>query len=144
LVRKCTKCEETKPLSSFSKQAANKDGRKTQCKVCCRTKALQTQSKNPEFIREKNLKTRFNLSIDGYNHQFLHQRGLCNICNKPETSVDSKGNVKWLCVDHNHSTNELRGLLCNNCNVGLGKLGDSISALESAIQYLKERGSYGE
>ena len=76
--------------------------------------------------------------------QFVHQRGLCAICEKPEVNKDAKGKIKWLSVDHNHVTGELRGLVCYRCNTALGKFGDSIVTLQSAIKYLEERGSYGE
>jgi hypothetical protein len=90
------------------------------------------------------LKKRFNISIDDYNHLFLKQKGKCDICDKAESQLDTNGKVKWLSVDHNHDTSEIRGLLCNSCNTGIGKLGDSIKVLENAIKYLKERGSYGK
>ena len=95
-------------------------------------------------IRSKNLKQRFKLTTDAYDQQFIHQRGCCAICDKAETALDALGRIKWLSVDHNHATGELRGLLCYKCNTGLGKLNDSIKVLESAIKYLEERGSYGD
>ena len=45
--------------------------------------------------------------------------------------------IIW-CIDHDHKTNEFRGWLCDKCNLGIGKLGDSIEGLENAIRYLKE------
>jgi hypothetical protein len=75
---------------------------------------------------------------------FLKQSGKCSICNNSETVKDLKGKIKYLAVDHNHETGEVRGLLCNACNTGIGKLGDSVKILENAIKYLKERGSYGK
>ena len=47
------------------------------------------------------------------------------------------GSHHKLAIDHDHITGEVRGVLCNNCNLGLGKLGDSIDGLERAIAYLK-------
>ena len=65
------------------------------------------------------------------------QGGGCAICQKtPEE------NGRRLAVDHNHTTGDVRGLLCTQCNVGLGNLGDSVERLRSAIRYLNERGSY--
>ena len=40
-------------------------------------------------------------------------------------------------VDHNHSTGEVRGLLCARCNTAMGLFGDSLSLMENAINYLK-------
>lgn len=43
-----------------------------------------------------------------------------------------------LVVDHDHSTGLIRGLLCTNCNTGLGMFKDNIKILEAAIKYLKD------
>ena len=53
--------------------------------------------------------------------------GKCNICSKPEDT---------LCVDHCHKTGKIRGLLCFDCNTGLGKLGDDVQSIQRAIDYL--------
>lgn len=57
---------------------------------------------------------------------------------KPSTDIcvccESKGKLVW---DHCHSSGEFRGWLCNNCNVALGMVKDSISTLEKLIEYLK-------
>ena len=42
-------------------------------------------------------------------------------------------------MDHDHESGDFRGWLCTSCNTGLGKLGDSIAGLESALAYLKSR-----
>jgi len=142
--KKCSKCEETKTLDKFNKRSASKDGLSSRCKVCLNTKAMHVRTNRPDTTRGHNLKKRFNMSIADYNIIFLKQKGRCAICNEAETSVDTKGKVKWLSVDHNHSTGDIRGLLCNSCNTGIGLLGDSQSVLKSAIKYLNKRGSYGK
>lgn len=43
-----------------------------------------------------------------------------------------------LCVDHNHKTGKVRGILCQNCNRGIGLLHEEIKRLTRAIKYLKE------
>ena len=60
----------------------------------------------------------------------------CELCGKPEITVRG-GTVCHLMLDHDHATGLFRGWLCNACNLGLGKLGDTIEALERAIAYLK-------
>ena len=42
-------------------------------------------------------------------------------------------------IDHCHTTNKVRGLLCRTCNVAIGYLNDDIALLESAINYLKKQ-----
>jgi len=143
-MKPCSKCGIVKELDQFNKRAASKDGHASKCKVCTKAKALKIRDERPDSTRGYNLKQRFNISIDDYNIMFLDQKGRCKICNNAETNLDNKGKVKWLAVDHNHDTGDIRGLLCSNCNTGIGKLGDSIKVLKNAIKYLKERGSYGK
>lgn len=69
-------------------------------------------------------------------------KGLCAICNLPETSKSRNGNVRRLAIDHCHKAEnqgiiKIRGLLCHDCNTMLGKAKDDIGILNSAIQYLK-------
>jgi Recombination endonuclease VII. len=57
------------------------------------------------------------------------QNGLCKICSVDLSTVRA-------CVDHDHLTNMIRGILCHGCNCGLGKFDDSIILLTNAIGYL--------
>jgi 5-methylcytosine-specific restriction endonuclease McrA len=59
------------------------------------------------------------------------QGGLCAICRGP-------GGKRGLVVDHCHETGFVRGLICSNCNSGMGKLGDTPAGLMRAIKYLRE------
>ena len=56
----------------------------------------------------------------------------CDICKKPESEVGT------LHLDHCHDTNNIRGLLCKNCNPGIGQFKNSIDLLLCAIEYLKK------
>jgi len=143
-MKPCSKCGIVKELDQFNKRAASKDGYTARCTTCINTKALKTRTERPDSTRGNNLKQRFNMSIAEYNEIFLKQKGKCAICELAETSVDSKGNIKWLSVDHHHGNGDIRGLLCNSCNTGIGLLQDSAKIMYSAINYLKERGSYGK
>jgi hypothetical protein len=71
-----------------------------------------------------------------YKELFEKQNGLCAICGKEETHT-FKGKIKQLSIDHDHKTGEVRGLLCNKCNTGLGGFMDNVEFLLKAIQYLK-------
>ena len=74
----------------------------------------------------------YNLTIVEYNEMFTSQNGCCKICGKHQ--IEFK---KSLSIDHNHQTNEVRGLLCNNCNAFLGYVKDDIEILQNAIKYLQ-------
>jgi len=75
---------------------------------------------------------RRNLTIEELQNLFKVQKDLCAIC-KIHKSLNAKG----LAVDHDHKTGKIRGLLCTNCNNGLGRFKENIEFLEKAIKYLK-------
>lgn len=61
----------------------------------------------------------------------------CRICGKPLTKVGgTKDQVAH--IDHDHETGKVRGLLCQECNIGLGKFRDNTEYLLSAISYLNK------
>lgn len=65
------------------------------------------------------------------------QQDQCAICGKEETVLGSTGKVKSLAVDHCHDTGRIRGLLCNNCNRGIGLLNKQPDLLRKALAYLE-------
>ena len=73
------------------------------------------------------MRRKFKLTEDQYNN--LMENENCQICDKV---LDKK------CIDHCHSSNKVRGVLCNNCNTALGLVGDNISTLETMIKYLQK------
>lgn len=85
----------------------------------------------------KNLQNLYGINRVVRQEMFDRQDGLCAICDaeleffKPNVSRKQSA-----AVDHCHKTGEVRGLLCHNCNNGLGRFKDSIGILNSAIRYL--------
>jgi|LGOV01.1.fsa_nt_gb hypothetical protein len=88
-------------------------------------------------IRSNTLKRKYDIDINEWNAMYVTQGGKCGCCNKPLTQEKAH-------TDHNHKTGEVRGLLCNGCNTGLGHFGDSPSRLQQGINYLMRKGYYGE
>ncbi len=117
-MRVCRDCLIEKPLESFAWKGSGQ--RKDICKVC---------HADREWARR--LKKEYGIIPEDYDRMFLEQGGVCLICKEPPS-----GRVIRLAVDHNHETGQVRGLLCVDCNNGIGRLGDSIELLESAIEYL--------
>lgn len=78
------------------------------------------------------------MTKEQYEELLAKQDGVCAICRKPETRRYSAGSstVKALAVDHHHQTELVRGLLCHNCNLGIGHLGDDPALLIRAAMYL--------
>jgi hypothetical protein len=71
----------------------------------------------------------YGLSLEDYEEMLDQQDGKCAICG-------STPDLRRLCVDHDHATGQVRGLLCRSCNLALGSMQDNIELLENAIAYL--------
>jgi len=92
---------------------------------------------NKELIvktnRQFRLKKAYGLSLKDWEGLWYAQDGRCAICDEFFT------NVRSICVDHDHKTGKVRGLLCRNCNYGLGYFNDNIELLVKAICFLKNK-----
>lgn len=108
-----------------------------------RAKSIATQKRWLENNREKFaiikkksiLKHTYGITLEEYGAILKSQKGVCAICKDAQIKYKNKSD---LCIDHNHNTNKVRGLLCHACNRALGMLKDDIKILESAISYLKK------
>lgn len=89
----------------------------------------------PMLYRDKAIERDFGIPLAEYQRMFVEQKGVCGSCSKPETEMRG-GKVRWLAVDHCHDTGEIRGLLCGNCNRGVGCFADDTALLQNAIDYL--------
>ena len=87
------------------------------------------------------LKHEYGITLAEYEVLFTKQNGVCAICERPEKTIDKKQNkARRLAVDHCHSTNKIRGLLCFECNTGIGKFGDNPQLIERAANYVRNKG----
>lgn len=130
----CSKCKINKDLSEYHKRSNRPCGVRSQCKKCC-GESYKNPNRRENYNRDYNLK-KYGLTFDDYNKLFIEQNGCCKICDR-HVSEFNKGRKKVLCVDHCHTTNLVRGLLCDKCNRGLGLFNDNIEILKKAIRYLK-------
>lgn len=84
------------------------------------------------------LKHLYGISPEDYIDMHEAQHGLCAICQQPETGLNNtRTSARLLSVDHDHQTQQVRGLLCLKCNHALGCADDSILKLRSMIAYLE-------
>ncbi len=164
-VKVCTKCDETKPLSEFSKRGKGRGGYNSRCKACrleyyrayrvanrARFNATSTRyykahraevaarkrvqrTENPEKCASQALQTKYGITLADYDEMLETQGGGCAICGN--TPVE---NGRRLCVDHDHETGEVRGLLCDACNRGLGYFRDDSEICRQAMLYLRGHG----
>jgi hypothetical protein len=149
-LKKCSTCQERFPRTAFNKNRNTKDGLQNQCRECSkdsRGKYLKTrrayrQKLNRErYASEEGYRKHldryfrytYKISLVEYEALVTEQGGLCAICANPPDEG------KRLSVDHCHDSEQVRGLLCGNCNTGLGHFRDSPQLLNKAIHYLYEK-----
>lgn len=152
--RHCTTCGEMKPLAEFGRRKDRKGGEALRpiCNACNYAKVRDWYLKNKERVhsynrewrnahkeqvakyhRKKNL-GEYGLTPDEYQAMAAEQDGRCAICGSYPTTGRKK-----LVIDHDHaiSKKHVRGLLCSNCNVGLGNFHEDVEVLQNAIAYLQ-------
>jgi hypothetical protein len=115
--KQCNCCKEVKQVDNFYKHKTTKDRLSTYCKVC-----ILQQCRNAHYKKRYGITSK---EADNLKKE-------CELC----------GSTDNLHIDHNHETNEVRGVLCTNCNRGIGHLKDSPTLLLKAVKYLEKYGNY--
>ena len=133
-MKTCSKCGVEKPLEDYSKEKRRKDGLCGTCRECKAAEHRAYRERNPDKRRDNHYRKIYGISLAEFNEMVAQQGGKCKIatCDGPAEHLD-----------HNHTTGELRGILCNTCNVSLGMACDSPVKLRAQAQYLEEYGYYG-
>lgn len=125
--KRCTECGETKDINDFASAGVGK--KRAKCKPCLARKKREYYKKNPDKARRRNLKTLYGLTVEQRDEMAIRRNFRCDCCKNQFADED-------LFVDHCHTTNKVRGLLCTNCNLMLGHAHDEIVKLQKAINYL--------
>ena len=132
-MKKCNICNVEKNLDNFVKRANRPSGVQAYCKDCHNAKTRLKD--NSYHNRKSSLKKAYGITIDDYNRMFAKQNGCCAICKTHITQLNQP-RKKYLCVDHDHHTGKIRGLLCDKCNRGIGLLQDNKEIVSNAYHYL--------
>lgn len=98
-------------------------------------RSKQYRIDHPTAKRSQDLYSKYKLTLEEYDALLKEQDGKCAICG---LKSEDNGRYGVLYVDHNHQTGKIRGLLCENCNLGLGIFKDNIDTLNNAIKYLED------
>jgi predicted ATP-binding protein involved in virulence len=128
----CKYCGET-DINKLCKDKRKKDG-VIKCCYKCHNELWGKSWRNKNKERESNTRylrtslSRFGISLDEYNEMYERQNGVCVICGKNKN--------RRLCIDHDHTTGKIRGLLCRECNMALGYVQDETTVLKNMIEYL--------
>lgn len=102
------------------------------CRTCKQREAWYKlyQGKRTESNRQNELQRRYHLSNEQYQAMLTAQNNACACCHDEFTKTPH--------VDHDHETDEVRGLLCSDCNHGIGFLGDTLEGVLKAVAYFME------
>lgn len=128
-MKRAPACTEVKELDDFPRNRSALGGRGGYCKPCHNAKGKVTYTRLYGSTRHYHLQRPYGISAAKVFELIAEQGGVCAICltGKPEH------------VDHDHRTGEVRGILCFNCNGGLGQMRDRVDVLLAAVDYLGEK-----
>lgn len=142
----CPKCENEKHIEDFYKNKSFKDGHQSYCKECFKLYIKEPHRKikenlgrmksrrNPkrdEYLKRWQLNKKYGITPEELEGMKESQDYKCAICEKEDKDCHN-----GLHIDHNHSTNKIRGLLCRDCNVAIGFLNEDTKLLLKAIEYI--------
>lgn len=136
----CNGCKLTKYASEFYRLTRRgKTSLQSKCKTCHSDWQKKyhgdTKADRQAYRRIQTLKEH-GLTVEEYDKMLKVQNGACKICKQKEL-YSTSDTPPVLAIDHDHKTGKVRGLLCSQCNQGLGKFRDNPDLLEAAIAYLE-------
>ena len=114
-MKTCSRCNQPSDKSNYYVG-------ETICKDCKRT-----------ANRTRQLKSLYGITEERYAEMYESQNGACEICKR---TSNNNPRMKHFCVDHNHSTGRVRGLLCQECNFFLGKLERQLPIIDNFFTYI--------
>jgi hypothetical protein len=126
----CGTCGVEKPHPEFYAHRSTSDGRAGYCKECAKAYSRAYTKRNAKIIRRRQRRWLYGPAADVYDDLLTAQSHACAICGEPPQEGRN------LHVDHDHDTGAIRGLLCGNCNTGLGLFKDDPELLSRATEYL--------
>ena len=152
-MKKCYGCKKTKSKKEFAKNSGRKDGLQSQCRDCMRKRRItpEYRKKHKEYVRKnreenpeaqliRNLRRsakRMGLDaekvIAHYYSKLSEYDSHCEICGRHASLLNRR-----LDLDHNHNTNQLRGLLCTNCNQRIGLCWEDVRILKNTVEYINK------
>lgn len=150
----CPKCKESKPTSEFHRNKARKDGLQYTCKPCAIRTVVASQRNNrdaynsrnrewyranPNASRAAHLKRKYGITQADYDALLAAQGDGCAICHNDiqrAGAARSGQPSRWFCVDHDHTTGKVRGLLCRRCNALAGWAEDTPELFKAVREYL--------
>lgn len=124
----CYKCKQDKSDEEFGADKTRFHHREYICSLCKNERSRKYYRNNKEALNIRRRARWYKLSNEDYNNLLTIQNSLCAICFAKADLV----------IDHDHNTGKVRGLLCSNCNLGLGLFKEDLNLLKHAHNYLEQ------
>lgn len=128
-MKRCGKCGAEGGPETFYVNRASKDGLTSYCRSCNKKSGAARRAAKPGYAVAQYRLKQYGIEHHEFASLVTRQAGLCAIC-------ELKMKPGHTCVDHDHLTGEVRGLLCRTCNIGIGHLRDSPTLITSALEYV--------
>ena len=126
-VKHCLDCDVVKSLDDFPNNRNNKDGKVPYCKKCHNARGRESRQRLHGGSQEYHRRRRYGMRIGEFDEMLIVQDGICALCGERPAEQ----------VDHDHLFGQVRGILCFNCNGGLGQFRDRVDIMRRAIDYLE-------
>ena len=126
---KCgTKAYTEEDLELFEVGRRNKYGRANRCKQCSITKTQTYRDNGGDYkIKDSAVRSKYHVTLEEY----IENMSISDRCERCGKFTD-------LVYDHDHNTMKFRGVLCRQCNMGIGLLGDTEESVQQALEYFKK------
>lgn len=135
--KRCPKCKTPKKLEEFGGSTDTGWWRTSWCRTCLCKHKKEKYRANHNGAKEKALawhrNNTYGIDDDTYQMMVFMQGGVCAICGQSQRAK----NTNELCIDHNHVTGQVRGLLCQTCNMLTGFIEKDRERVKKAVKYLK-------
>lgn len=136
----CSVCGMNRPLEWFHRHPTAPDGRRAQCKDCVSVYTKKRYAENPQRHRDAVDRSRYGMEPGDYERMFAEQKGQCAICGRHDSECPRHNpRARGLNVDHDHTTGEVRGLLCLQCNLAVGYIEKAGTTAVAVAAYLEGR-----
>ena len=134
-MKTCGHCKLPRKVGDFYRNKGKPGGRSRTCRFCqeeyCKSWRRRHPKKSCEIRRRSRIKHAYGLSGGEFDRLLTRQSNQCAVCKSPLTKP---------CVDHDHRTGKVRGLVCRDCNLAVGHFKDDPERMRKAIRYLQKHG----
>lgn len=141
MMKQCNRCGRVKDISGYYKNKASKDGYSNVCIECTSALAKQKRAAKKAYLnalsadarKDANLRRHYGITLAAYENMLAAQGDKCAICGRSPDEFK-----RAFAVDHDHKTGIVRGILCPDCNRGLGGFHDNPELLRRAADFLEK------